>query len=63
MQKEAINLVPMEAPHIVGAYLQTRDDGVRFRDRLLKKNGANSLRRDRPTMFFPIADPDGNDVT
>lgn len=62
MQKEAINLVPMEAPHIVGAYPQTRDDGVRFRDRLLKKNGANSLRRDRPTMFFPIADPDGNDV-
>jgi adenine-specific DNA-methyltransferase len=24
--------------------------------------GKNSLRRDRPTMFFPILDPDGNEV-
>jgi hypothetical protein len=34
-------------------------DGSRYRDRLVKKNGKNSLRRDRPTMYFPIIDPDG----
>lgn len=33
-----------------------------YRDRLLKKNGKNSLRTDRPSMYFPIKDPDGNDV-
>lgn len=33
-----------------------------YRDRLLKKNGKSSLRSDRPSMYFPIEDPDGNDV-
>jgi len=33
-----------------------------YRDRLLKKNGKNSLRTDRPSMFFPISAPDGTDV-
>ena len=33
-----------------------------YRDRLLKKNGKSSLRSDRPSMFFPIQDPDGNDI-
>lgn len=33
-----------------------------YRDRLLKKNGKNSLRSDRPSMFFPITGPDGVDV-
>ena len=33
-----------------------------YRDRLLKKNGKNSLRADRPSMFFPIAAPDGSEV-
>ncbi len=31
-----------------------------YRDRLLKKNGKASLREDRPSMYFPISDPDGN---
>lgn len=33
-----------------------------YRDRLLKKNGKNSLRSDRPSMFFPILAPDGTEV-
>lgn len=47
---------------ILRAYRQRDDDGHPCRDRLLKKNGRNSLRRDRPTMWFKIPDPDGNDV-
>lgn len=50
------------APEIVNAYGQLSGDGRRYRDRLLKKNGANSLRRDRPSMFFPIPGPDGVEV-
>jgi adenine-specific DNA-methyltransferase len=57
-----LKLAPMEAPDIVDAYGQQLPDGRRYRDRLLKKNGRNSLRRDRPTMFFPIEGPDGVDV-
>ena len=50
------------APEIVDAYKQIDENGKRCRDRLLKKNGKNSLRRDRPTMFFPIIAPDGTEV-
>jgi adenine-specific DNA-methyltransferase len=50
------------APSILAAYPNKANDGRPYRDRLLKKNGRNSLRRDRPTMWFPVADPDGNDV-
>ena len=52
----------MAAPSILNAYPNKTDDGRPYRDRLLKKNGRESLRRDRPTMFFPLEDPDGNDV-
>lgn len=34
----------------------------RYRDRLLKKNGKSSLRRDRWTMWYPIEGPDGEPV-
>lgn len=33
-----------------------------YRDRLLKKNGKNSLRSDRPSMFFAIIAPDGREI-
>ncbi len=36
--------------------------GKRYRDRLLKKNGKNSLRKDRPTMWFGIPGPSGDVV-
>ena len=55
-------LSPMPAPGIVAAYGQCDGQGRRYRDRLLKKNGRNSLRKDRPTMFFPLTAPDGTDV-
>ena len=47
---------------VLNAYPNIADDGRRYRDRLLKKNGKNSLREDRPTMFFPVPGPDGKDV-
>ena len=59
---DTISLLQMPAPDIVKAYGQVGTDGRRYRDRLLKKNGKNSLRRDRPTMFFPIIAPDGTEV-
>lgn len=34
----------------------------RYRDRLLKKNGKNSLRKDRRTMWYPIVGPNGVEV-
>ena len=49
-------------PELVKAYGQVDEDGNRYRDRLLKKNGKNSLREDRPSMFFPIPSPDGGEV-
>ncbi len=38
------------------------ESGRPYRDRLLKKNGKNSLRSDRPSMFFPVVAPDGTEV-
>lgn len=32
-----------------------------YKTQLLRKWGANSLRTDRPNLYFPIKDPDGND--
>ena len=47
---------------ILEAFRQKDQAGRLYRDRLLKKNGKNSLRADRPTMFYPVIDPDGNQV-
>lgn len=52
----------MSAPGIVDAYGIVDESGRRCRDRLVKKNGRNSLRTDRPTMYFPITAPDGTEV-
>ncbi|MYH15987.1 MAG: site-specific DNA-methyltransferase [Gammaproteobacteria bacterium] len=52
----------MVAPSILDAYSNRDREGRLYRDRLLKKNGRNSLRRDRPTMYFGVEDPDGRDV-
>ncbi|MCM3563436.1 site-specific DNA-methyltransferase [Hydrogenophaga intermedia] len=60
--KDQLKLAQMSAPSIVEAYGQVDEQGRRYRDRLLKKNGRNSLRRDRPTMYFPLTAPDGSDV-
>ncbi len=49
-------------PSVLEAFPQKDDTGRRYRDRLLKKNGRNSLRQDRPSMFFGIPAPDGSIV-
>ena len=61
LTKDQARFTPLSAPSILDAY-RVGEDGSRYRDRLLKKNGKNSLRRDRPTMFFPIIAPDGSEV-
>ncbi|QWC83707.1 site-specific DNA-methyltransferase [Nocardioidaceae bacterium] len=48
--------------NLLNAYGGEDSEGRRYRDRLLKKNGKNSLREDRETMWFPITDPDGGEV-
>lgn len=60
--KDRLKLAQMSAPGIVEAYGRVDEQGRRYRDRLLKKNGRNSLRRDRPTMYFPLTAPDGSEV-
>ncbi len=57
-----VTLLQMSAPDIVNAYGSVDESGQRYRDRLLKKNGKNSLRRDRPTMYFGLEAPDGSEV-
>jgi len=48
---------------ILGAYRAPDAESDRpYRDRLLKKNGKNSLRADRPSMFFSLYAPDGSKV-
>lgn len=47
---------------LLDAYTNRDDKGRLYRDRLLKKNGKNSMRRDRPSMFFGIKAPDGSEV-
>jgi adenine-specific DNA-methyltransferase len=47
---------------ILESYRVTAEELRPHRDRLVKKNGANSLREDRPTMFFEITAPDGTPI-
>ena len=47
---------------LLEAYRSTAEEPRLHRDRLIKKNGKNSLRADRPTMFYPIIAPDGTDA-
>jgi adenine-specific DNA-methyltransferase len=56
------SLKPKADPELAKAYGQTDANGRRFRDRLLKKNGASSLRSDRPSMYYGILGPDGEEV-
>lgn len=57
-----VRLSQREAPEIIEAYNGPDDAGRYWRDRLLRKNGKNSLRTDRPTMYYPIIAPDGTKV-
>jgi adenine-specific DNA-methyltransferase len=48
--KDSVKFSPMSAPGILDAYGRVDENNRRYRDRLLKKNGKYSLRRDRPTI-------------
>lgn len=61
-EKNAIRLHQKPDNNLLAAYNGPDADGRYFRDRLLKKNGKNSLREDRPSMFFPILAPDGKEI-
>ena len=58
-QPDAVPFRPLHDPTVLNAYRNHDDAGRLYRDRLLKKNGKNSLRSDRPSMFFEIPGPDG----
>lgn len=45
-----------------GSYPHTTPDGRRYSRRELRKWGKNSLRRDRPKLWYPIAAPGGEEV-
>jgi adenine-specific DNA-methyltransferase len=60
--KSLANFFQMLDDSILDAYKGPGEDGRYYRDRLLKKNGKNSLRSDRPSMYFSIKGPDGKDV-
>jgi adenine-specific DNA-methyltransferase len=58
--KDAMSLGRIE---FESAPLDREDEKGRYRrGRELNKWGSNSLRSDRPTMYFPIPGPDGQDV-
>ncbi|HCL3172944.1 TPA: site-specific DNA-methyltransferase, partial [Pseudomonas aeruginosa] len=60
---DLVRFRPKQDESILNAYRQPDSESGRpYRDRLLKKNGKNSLRADRPSMYFPIKGPDGADV-
>lgn len=60
--KAVFRAAPMEDAGILDAYPGVTDEGIRYRDRLLRKNGKSSLRSERPSMWFPIPGPDGTEV-
>lgn len=54
---------PMPDPSVANAFGKVDEaSGRRYRDRLLKKNGKASRRRERWTMWYPIPGPDGEPV-
>lgn len=56
------NLKQMSDSSVLEGYRLRDEKGRLYRDRLLKKNGKNSLRSDRPSMFFPLVTPDHTEV-
>jgi adenine-specific DNA-methyltransferase len=59
---DSVRLFQRYDESLLEAYRGPDEQGRLYRDRLLKKNGKHSLRSDRPSMWFPIPDPDGKDV-
>lgn len=55
------NPLPMNSEEMAW-FDQVDSEGRRYRRVLLRKWGANSLRRDRPNLFYPLQAPDGTEV-
>jgi adenine-specific DNA-methyltransferase len=55
------NPLPMD-PEKMKHFDRTDDNGERYRRVLLRKWGKNSLRADRPNLFYPLTAPDGTEV-
>jgi adenine-specific DNA-methyltransferase len=47
---------------ILDSYVTSAKEPRLHRDRILRKNGKSSMRSDRESMWFPLSDPDGNDL-
>ncbi|HEX5083427.1 MAG TPA: site-specific DNA-methyltransferase [Blastocatellia bacterium] len=60
--KDAAGFRKKRDDSLLGAYGGPDEKGRLYRDRLLKKNGKNSLRADRPSMYFPLTSPDGMEI-
>ena len=43
-------------------YNEVDEQGNRYLTRSLRRTGGDNRREDRPTMYFPMIDPDGNEV-
>lgn len=52
----------LSSTSILDGFTQTDSQGRLYRDRILRKNGKNSRRVDRPTMYFALTAPDGSKV-
>ena len=61
-KKDTTKFRKLSDASLLEAYGGRDEAGRSYRDRLLKKNGKNSLRSDRPTMFYPLDAPDGSIV-
>ncbi|MCP5231112.1 MAG: site-specific DNA-methyltransferase [Zoogloeaceae bacterium] len=61
-QKDHAGFRKKQDSTLLDAYSKRDKRGRLYRDRLLKKNGKNSLRADRPTMFYPLTAPSGEQV-
>lgn len=59
---DATPFTPLNDISVLDAYVNRDDAGRLYRDRLLKKNGKNSLRADRPSMYFAVPAPDGTQI-
>lgn len=61
ISKTAVNGLPMDEQSSE-IYNQVDDEGSRYLTRSLRRTGGEDRREDRPTMFYPIEDPEGNEV-
>ena len=58
----AVSINPMQKVADQSQFKLVDENGRRYRSDPLRKWGSNSLRSDRPSMWFPITSPDGREV-